>query len=81
MFINLSIRKKKVLLTENLSLVNSLVAGQSRLEIIGFQGQSEFNLLKSLGAFGEIIQWKPKAFISTKVEVALEVIKKIRAIN
>ncbi len=73
--------KQKVLLTENLSLVDSLVAGQRRLEIIGFQGQSEFNLLKSLGAFGEIIQWKPRAFIPTKVEVALEVIKKIRAIN
>lgn len=71
--------KQKVLLTENLSLVNSLVARQRRLEIIGFQGQSEFNLLKSLGAFGEIIQWKPRAFIPTKVEVALEVIKKIRA--
>lgn len=73
--------KQKVLLTENLSLVNSLVAGQRRLEIIGFQGQSEFNLLKSLGAFGEIIQWKPRVFIPSKVEVALEVIKKIRALN
>ena len=67
------------MLTENLSLVNSLVAGQRRLEIIGFQGQSEFNWLKSLGAFGEIIQWKPRVFVPTKVEVALEVIKRIRA--
>ena len=50
-----------------------------RLEIIGFQGQSEFNWLKSLGAFGEIIQWKPRVFVPTKVEVALEVIKRIRA--
>jgi len=73
--------KQKVLLTENLSLVNSLVAGQHRIEIIGFQGKSELDLLKSLGAFGEIIQWKARAFIPTKVEVALAVIKKIRAIH
>ncbi len=71
--------KQKVNLTENLTLVNSLVAGENRIEIIGFQGKSELDLLKSLGAFGEIIQWKARAFISTKVEVALEVIKKIRA--
>jgi len=73
--------KQKVLLTDSLSLINSLVAGQRRLEIIGFEGHSEFNLLKSLGAFGEIIHWKPRAFIPTKIEIALEIIKKIRAIK
>ncbi|WP_199192291.1 strawberry notch-like NTP hydrolase domain-containing protein [Chlorogloea sp. CCALA 695] len=73
--------KQKVNLTENLTLVNSLVAGEHRIEIIGFQGKSELDFLKSLGAFGEIIQWKARAFIPTKAEVALEVIKKIRAIH
>ncbi len=73
--------KQKVLLTKNLSLVNSLVAGQRRLEIIGFEGHSEFKFLKSLGAFGEIIQWKARAFIPTKAEIALEIIRKIRTAN
>lgn len=70
--------KQTIKLTNNLSLNNSLVAGQHRLEIVGFQGQLEFNWLKSLGAFGEIIQWKARAFIPAKAEVALGIIKKIR---
>lgn len=71
--------KQKVNLTDRLSLVNRVVAGQPRLEIIGFEGQSEFNFLKSLGAFSEIIQWKARVFIPTELKIGLNVIKKIRA--
>jgi predicted RNA methylase len=70
--------KQSVRLTDQLSLRNSMVAGQHRLEIVGFDGQHEYNWLKSLGAFGEIIQWKMRAFVPAKEETAISIIDQIR---
>jgi predicted RNA methylase len=72
-------KQSVTLLGNRLTLRSSLVAGQYRLEIVGFQGQRELNWLKSLGAFSEMHQWKMRAFIPTKAETAIPIIDQIRA--
>ena len=70
-------RQESVQLTERLSLRTCTVAGQRRLEIIGFQGSTEYQWLKSMGVFGEYIQHRLRAFVPANEE-AVEVIERIR---
>lgn len=70
-------RRESVRLTERLSLRSCTVAGQRRLEIVGFLGHSEYQWLKSVGAFGEYIQHRLRAFVPANEE-AVEVIEKVR---
>jgi len=70
-------RQESVRLTERLSLRSCTVAGQRRLEIVGFLGHSEYQWLKSVGAFGEYIQHRLRAFVPANEE-AIEVIERIR---
>jgi len=70
-------RQESVRLTQKLSLRSCTVAGQRRLEIVGFLGHSEYQWLKSVGAFGEYIQHRLRAFVPTNEE-AIEVIEKVR---
>jgi hypothetical protein len=70
-------RQESVRLTERLSLRSCTVAGQRRLEIVGFLGHSEYQWLKSVGAFGEYIQHRLRAFVPANEE-AIEVIEKVR---
>jgi hypothetical protein len=73
-------RQESVRLTERLSLRSCTVAGQRRLEIVGFQGSTEYQWLKSLGAFGEYIQHRLRAFVPANEE-AIEVIERIRRVG
>jgi hypothetical protein len=66
-----------VKLTERLSLKRSLVAGQRRLEIIGFQGQQEYDWLKSHGAFGELLNYQLRAFLPATA-AAVTAIERLR---
>jgi hypothetical protein len=70
-------RQESVRLTERLSLRSCTVSGQRRLEIVGFLGHSEYQWLKSVGAFGEYIQHRLRAFVPANEE-AVEVIEKVR---
>jgi hypothetical protein len=73
-------RQESVRLTERLSLRSCTVAGQRRLEIVGFLGHSEYQWLKSVGAFGEYIQHRLRAFVPANEE-AVEVIERIRRVG
>lgn len=73
-------RQESVRLTERLSLRSCTVAGQRRLEIVGFLGHSEYQWLKSVGAFGEYIQHRLRAFVPANEE-AIEVIERIRRVG
>lgn len=73
-------RQESVRLTERLSLRSCTVAGQRRLEIVGFLGHSEYQWLKSVGAFGEYIQHRLRAFVPANEE-AVEVIERIRCVG
>jgi hypothetical protein len=66
-----------VKLTQRLSLKQSLVAGQRRLEIVGFQGQQEYDWLKSHGAFGELLNYQLRAFLPATA-AAVTAIERLR---
>jgi hypothetical protein len=70
-------RGQTVKLTARLSLKRALVAGGRRLEIIGFQGQPEFDWLKSHGAFGELLNYQLRAFLPATA-AAVAAIERIR---
>jgi hypothetical protein len=72
--------QESVRLTQKLSLRSCIVAGQCRLEIVGFLGHSEYQWLKSVGAFGEYIQHRLRAFVPANEE-AVEVIERIRRVG
>ena len=56
-------RDESVKLNSSLTLVSRMVAGQQRLEVLGFQGNAEFSWLKSLGAFAEMHSYKMRVFL------------------
>jgi predicted RNA methylase len=73
-------RQESVRLTQKLSLRSCTVAGQRRIEIVGFLGHSEYQWLKSVGVFGEYIQHRLRAFVPANEE-AVEVIERIRRVG
>jgi predicted RNA methylase len=71
-------KRETIALSDGLLLRRCYVAGQSRLEVVGWTGQQQLEWLKAQGAFAEIINWKMRAFVPTKAESALAFIEKIR---
>ena len=68
---------ESVELNHRLKLIATTVSGKRRLEIVGFSGHREFNWLKSLGAFGEMISHRMRLFIPATNE-ACQIIDLIR---
>jgi hypothetical protein len=64
-------------ITQKLSLKASKVMGNTRLEIIGFNGYREFSHLKTFGAFSELISHQLRVFIPTTNE-AIQIIENIQ---
>jgi hypothetical protein len=66
---------KAVPIARNLKLQRSRVAGNSRLEIVGFS-PAEYHWLKTLGVFGEYIQYRLRAFVPND-DSAVGIVEKI----
>ena len=67
---------KPVPLQGGLKLQTSRVGGNQRLEIIGFSGQTQFDWLKSMGAFAELINYQLRAFLPND-DSAVVIVEKI----
>lgn len=63
-------------ITNSLRLRLSKVMYQDRIEILGWN-KNEYDQLVSFGCFGETIRWEQRLFLSTKPEIAEEILKKI----
>ncbi len=57
-------------------LRSSRISGRNRIELLGFSGKSEADVLKTYGCFSEIINWKLRLFIPAN-DNAVSVVEKL----